>query len=300
MRGAIPFALLAAVGISWGFTQPLSKIAVSTGYQPFGLIFWQSAIGALLLGGFVWFSRQKFSLALKIWPYYIAIALIGTVIPNAFSYYAITVVPSGIMSILLSLVPILAFPIAIALRNDHFSWTRFYGLLLGLGAVILIIGVPEALPNTQILAFIPFALIAPLCYAFEGNFVARWGTGGANPVQLLLGASVVGAILSLPLAVLSGEWITPFVRWGAAEWAIVGSAVIHAVVYATYIMLVRLYGPVFSVQTGYIVTISGVVWAIVLLNEWYSGPVWAALLLLLVGVYLVSPKPVEPSTKVQH
>ena len=31
--------LLVAIGVGWGATQPLGKIATMTGHQPFGLIF---------------------------------------------------------------------------------------------------------------------------------------------------------------------------------------------------------------------------------------------------------------------
>ena len=33
--------ILALIGIGWGSTQPLGKIAASTGHGAFGLIFWQ-------------------------------------------------------------------------------------------------------------------------------------------------------------------------------------------------------------------------------------------------------------------
>ena len=41
---------LALIGIGWGSTQPLGKIAASTGHQPFGLIFWQLVVCVVVLG----------------------------------------------------------------------------------------------------------------------------------------------------------------------------------------------------------------------------------------------------------
>ena len=43
-------AILIFCGAAWGITQPLAKIAVTAGYRHFGIIFWQFAIGAALLG----------------------------------------------------------------------------------------------------------------------------------------------------------------------------------------------------------------------------------------------------------
>ena len=44
-------AVLVALGLGWGSTQPLGKIATTTGHGPFGLIFWQLVVCVLVLGG---------------------------------------------------------------------------------------------------------------------------------------------------------------------------------------------------------------------------------------------------------
>ncbi|MEC7258762.1 MAG: EamA family transporter, partial [Pseudomonadota bacterium] len=90
--------ILVVVGAGWGMTQPLSKIAVSTGHGHFGLIFWQLAIGAAILAG-VSLVRGK-GLPMRRDALFVCaiIALIGTVIPNSTSYQAIRHLPSGVMS----------------------------------------------------------------------------------------------------------------------------------------------------------------------------------------------------------
>ncbi|MGB0798972.1 MAG: DMT family transporter [Planktomarina sp.] len=287
----IPFGYLLFIGISWGATQPLTKIAVSTGHGHFGLIFWQLVISVIVLGSVNVVRRRPLPMHRAVWKFYIVIALVGTVIPNTTSYQAIAVLPSGLMSLFLSLVPMLAFPVALALGLDRFNWRRLGGLSLGLVAVLLIVGVPEALPQGAMLAFVPLSIVAPVLYAFEGNFVAKWGTGGAGPIQLLLGASVVGSVIAAPLAWYSGHWINPLNPWGQAEWALLGASVIHSIVYTMYVTIIGRFGPVFSVQVGYVVTLSGLGWAMLILGEAYTGPIWVALALLMCGVYLVSPKP---------
>ena len=289
MSRLIPFAWLLFIGVSWGMTQPLTKIAVSGGYQPLGMIFWQMLISVLVLGVINMLRRRPLPLDRRVIGFYIAFALIGTVIPNAASYKAYTVLPSGIMSLLLSLIPMMAFPIALIFGLDRFSIKRMAGLSLGLFAILMIIGVPDALPNAGMLAFIPLGLIPSLMYAFEGNFVARFGTGGAGPLQLLLGASIAGVVITGPIAVGTGQWINPIHVWGIADFALIASALIHTLVYTLYVMIVRNYGPVFSVQVSYVVTASGLGWAMLILGERYSGPIWLALVVMFVGIYLVSP-----------
>jgi len=288
---AFLFAVLIVMGAGWGITQPLTKIAVSEGYRQFGLIFWQMAIGAVLMGALVAATGRalpRHKAALKT---YVIIALIGTVVPGAASFQAAVYLPAGILSILLSLVPMLALPIALALGNDRFQPRRLLGLALG-GVAVLLIAAPEAsLPDPAMLAFLPLALIAPLFYAFEGNYVSRWGTAGLDAVQVMAGASLVGVVITLPLALLSGQWIDPRPPWDLPDAAHVASAVIHAAVYTTYVWLVGRAGAVFAAQVAYLVTGFGVFWAMLLLGERYSLWVWAAFGVMLVGLTLVQPRP---------
>ncbi|WP_406648857.1 DMT family transporter [Aliisedimentitalea scapharcae] len=282
--------VLGMLGAGWGITQPLTKITVSTGYQPWGLILWQLIIGAVFMAVISLLRGKGLPLTRGTLRISLVMAVIGTLVPNTASYTAIVHLPSGIMSILLSLIPMMAFPIALGLRLEPFRITRLAGLSLGLVGVLFLV-IPEAsLPDRAMLIWIPVALIAPVCYAFEGNYVAKWGTGGLDPIQVLFGASLIGSVLVLPMAIGSGQYISPFRSYGAAEFALVASSIIHVVVYASYVWLVGKAGPVFSMQVSYLVTGFGVFWAMVLLGESYSSYVWVAMGLMLAGVFLVQPR----------
>lgn len=305
--------ILTVMGAGWGMTQPLSKIAVSEGYRHFGLIFWQMAIGLVALGFIRSFrvQRQDATNRLRLrWPklrrdppalaVYVFIALIGTVFPNSASYEAIRHLPSGLISILLSLVPMFAFPIALALGNERFDWGRLAGLALGLVGVLLIVAPEASLPERAMVVFIPLALVAPLFYALEGNAVDRWGTAGLSAIEVLHGASLVGAVIALVLAVSSGQFIDPRPPWGWPDLALVLASLIHVAVYTTYVWMVRAAGPVFAVQVSYLVTGFGVVWAIWILDESYSGWIWGAMALILTGVFLVQPRRAEPLAEAKN
>ena len=283
-------AVLLGSGLAWGSTQTLGKIAVSTGHQHFGLIFWQLAIGAVFLGLITLIQRKSVPLTRATLGFSVVIAVIGTIIPNSAFYYAVAHLPAGIMSIIISTVPLLAFPIALAIGMDRFSLPRLVGLLCGLAGVALIALPQSSLPEIGMAAFIPIALIGPLFYACESNLVGRYGTAGMDPLQAMFLTSAVGTVLALPLALGSGQWINPVARFGPPEMALVASSLVHALAYSGYLWLAARAGAVFAAQTGYIVTATGVIWAIVVLDERYSGWVWAALVLMLFGLSLVQPR----------
>ena len=289
-RHAFLIAMLVILGAGWGFTLPLAKVAVSEGYRHFGLIFWQLVISGVILGALTFARGRTLPLGRAQVRLYLVIALIGTVLPNSASYQAAVYLPASILSILLALVPIFAFPIALLMATDRFSWLRLGGLAFGLLGVVLLVWPQASLPERWMIAFIPLALVAPAFYGLEGNVVAKWGTAGLDPIQLLFGASVVGALISAPLAIGAGHWINPGPPWGYPDIALILSSVIHAVVYSTYVWLVGRAGAVFAAQVSYLVTGFGVVWAMLLLGERNSGWVWAAMALMFVGLFLVRPQ----------
>jgi drug/metabolite transporter (DMT)-like permease len=286
-------ALLVVLGAGWGMTQPLAKIAVSEGYRHFGLVFWQLAIRAVALGLLNTLRGRGLPFTARHLRLYLLIALIGTVLPNSASYQAAVHLPSGVLSILLSLVPMFAFPIALGLGIDRFSARRLAGLGAGLLGVVLLVAPEASLPDRAMVAWIPVALIAPFFYGLEGNVVAKWGTAGLDPIQTLFGASLVGMGLAAPLALATGQWIAPPAPadWGAPDTALVASSLIHASVYAGYVWLVGRAGSVFAAQVSYLVTAFGILWAKLLLGESYSPWIWAALGLIMAGLMLVQPRP---------
>ncbi|MFN6976946.1 MAG: DMT family transporter, partial [Gemmobacter sp.] len=222
--------------------------------------------------------------------FYLVIALFGTLLPGFTFYAAIAHLPAGVMAVVISTVPILAFPMALALGLDRFDWRRLLGLVLGLSGVAVIAAPGAVLPDGAMLLWLPVALLGPLCYAIENVYVARNGTAGLDPIHAMFGASVTGAVLCLPVTLATGQWIDPLAPWGVAERALVLSSCVHALVYAAFVWLVARAGAVFAGQTAYLVTGAGVLWSVVLLGETLTPLFWLALGVMLAGVALVRPR----------
>ena len=287
----LPFLALLLAGAGWGLTQPLAKIAVSEGYRQFGLVFWQMTIGAVALGILQVIRRRRMRWDAAALLVYLQLALVGTVIPNSASYEAIRHLPAGLVSVLLSFVPMFAFPIAIAFRIERFVLTRLLGLCLGLAGVLLIVGPEASLPERAMVAFVPLALIAPFFYGLESNLIAKWGTAGLDPVDALFGALVFGSAITFPLAQATGQFIDPRPPWGLPDMALLAVSFVHVTAYCLYVWMVGRAGALFAVQVSYLVTGFGVLWAMLILGEIYSGWIWAAIFLMLLGVFLVQPGP---------
>ena len=282
--------ILALIGIGWGSTQPLGKIAASTGHPPFGLIFWQLVVCVLVLGALTLARGKRLPLHRKALEFYVVVAFLGTLIPNYTFYVSVARLPSGIMSIIIATIPLMAFPIAMALGLDRFRLRRMIGILLGLSGVLLIVLPQTSLPDRAMVAFLPIAMIGPFFYALENTYVAARGTQGMDAIQAMFGASIAGLVFCAPVMLAMGHWFPMPLKPGLAEWALIASSALHALLYASFVWLAARAGSVFASQSAYFTTASGIVWAMVLLGERFSPWVWAAAAVMLCGLALVAPR----------
>jgi drug/metabolite transporter (DMT)-like permease len=280
---------LVLLGVGWGSTQPLGKIAASTGHPPFMLILGQLAICVIVLGTLTLARGKRLVLTPRALTFYSVVAVLGTLVPNLTFYISVVHLPAGIMSIMISTVPLMALPMNLALGADRFDGKRMLGLLLGLTGVA-IIAAPGASLAPAMVAFLPVALIGPFFYALEGTFVSRFGMAGMDPIQAMFGASVVGFVLCLPLVWVTGSWVNPMPPWGRAEAALLISSSLHACLYAGYVGLAARAGAVFASQTSYFVTAAGLCWSMLLLGERFNSLVFVALAVMLMGLTLVRPR----------
>jgi drug/metabolite transporter (DMT)-like permease len=285
------FLILFLFGVMWGITIPLTKIIVSTGHHPFGLIFWQSLISMVVLKVVTRLRRSQIVFDRQHLFFFATIAFTGTLIPNSTSYLAAFHLPAGVMALIIALVPMFSLMIALTARLEQFQWLRLAGVLLGATAIALIVLPESSLPDPTKAVFVLIALIGPLCYGIEGNYLSVRQPADTGPVATLYGASVIGTVVSLPVTLLTGSFINPFETGiAASELALLGTIMLHIAAYIGYIWMVTAAGAVFAAQIAYIVTPAGILLSMVLLGEQPSAYLWSALAILLLGLFLVQPK----------
>lgn len=290
-RRGVFLVILFLMGAGWGLAFSLIKLAVSTGHKPLGLIAWQFVVMAAVLVALNALRGKKTPWRGRQVGVYLILCCLGSLVPNSLTYLAAVHLSAGMLSILSATLPLFAFPIAIALGLDRSELRRMAGILCGFGCVCLILWPELRLPEAGLTLWVLIALVPSLLYAMEGNIIGRWGPGwGLDPVQMLTGASLLGIPLTFALAALTGQYIHPIRPWGIAEWALVGAAALHAVVYATYFWTVTRAGIVFASQVSYLITGFGVLSAMIYLGERYALHIWAGLALMLLGLFLVRPR----------
>jgi drug/metabolite transporter (DMT)-like permease len=72
--------------------------------------------------------------------------------------------------------------------------------------------------------------------------------------------------------------------------SLLGLGVINAFAYAAFFRLVHQAGPVFTSQTGNLVTLFGVGWGILIFGESHSIWVWLSFVTMMIALGLVRPR----------
>lgn len=289
-REAHFYVLLILMGLIWGAIFSVTKVAVSTGHKPFGIVVWQMVIGISLSAVTIRATGGTMPNMWKHWQLFLGVAVLGTVAPNYFSYTASAELPAGIISIIIALVPLFAMAIALMVGFEKPQAKRLLGALLGAVAIVLIVGPDAGLPDPSKVGFVFLAIAAPLLYAMEANFLTWIGPRNLSAPQIMFGSMVYGLVLAVPLTWGLGQQITPFQPWTMPEYMIVLSAVLNWIAYVGYVWLISRTGPVFASQVAYLVTGWGVLIAMIFLGERFSLWVWLAFVLMLGGIALVRPK----------
>ena len=286
------FALgcLLLLGSVWGGTIVITKHVVSTGHQALGLIFWQLLLGAILLSIVAHLKNSPLPMSWLHLRFYTIVALIGTIIPNTFTYIAAAHLSAGLLSIGIATVPMFALMVALLIKSERFNGVRMLGILLGAIAILLALG-PEADFGSQgVEVFMLLALVAPLFYGVEGNYLVRNTPASIDAITTLRGASIIGLVICTPVTLATNSWVDLNQTWTSVEWGILANSLLHLVTYTGYIWIVGRTGAVFASQVAYIVTLSGVFLGIIILGEQHTTLIWLALGFMLAGLVLVQPK----------
>lgn len=290
------FLILIILGLGWGLSFTLGKIAITAGGTPIGLTFWQSLFSGLILLAYVFFRHGKIIIPKIMFLPIIIITFLSVVIPNIIFYACIEHLDAGVLSISVSVIPLFTYLIAMGLRMDRFKIRRVLGLVTGFCALLILILPENSLPDKRDIPWVLLALNCALCYALENIYIDRLALQNFGPIRLVCAVSFVSAIITFLLSLLMDQF---FILQPTNLYLFIstlGLGFISATAYSIFIYLIGRAGSVFSSQVGYLVTFFGVVWGIIILGESHSVFVWLSLAMIMLGIFLVQPKQTSQST----
>ena len=284
-----PWLLLLVLGVAWGGSFSLAKIVMGEGAHPLGVNYWQSLIGAAVLISYLVVTRQSLPIGPNYLSFYLICGVLGSVVPGLLYFYAVAHISPGVLAITIATVPIMTFIAAVLIKIERRSTFRVLGVCFGVLSIVLLIVPTESLPDRSAVPWIFAAIAAAACYTGENLVIALRFPEGANTFVILGGIYITATLIMTPFVFATGTFVPLSWPWGSTEWAIISLAILSVVCYGLFMMLIVHAGPVFASQTAYVVTLSGVLWGIVIFDEKHSLWIWASLSSMLIALALVTP-----------
>lgn len=297
LRGTlIPIAILLAVGGAWGAVPALARYAVTSGIAPMGYVFWVAVGAGICCWGL---CAQRGVMPRFSGPhirYYLLSGCSRFVLAGFVMYTVLQNIPAGIVAILLGTAPLMTFAASVALRHQKFSLRRGVGTLIGLIGILLVFVPATGMSANLSLGWLALGLVTPLIYAYSNITIDRSRPEGDDSMALTAGIFTLSSLIALVMSLATGQFHALWdVELGLPEVAMFAHAAILSMCFFGLYELIRRTDATFGAQATYVTTLTGILYGMALLGERPGVLVWAAALLVLVGVGLVnSGRSAEP------
>ena len=139
---------------------------------------------------------------------FVVVGALFSAVPFTLIAIATVTLPAGFTALLNAATPLFTAAIAVGFMGQRISLRLAAGLAVGVVAVILLVGWSPLEPGATAALAIAAGLGAPASYAVAGNLV-RARLSDVPPVELATGMLTAGAVIALPVAVVSGAPGTP-------------------------------------------------------------------------------------------
>jgi len=255
------FSILLLLAALWGASFLFIRVAAPE-VGPVMLVELRVTISFLALFLYAWWIRKTLSIR-KQWKQYVLLGAINAAIPFVFISFSEVYIPASLAAILNATTPLFSALIAAIWLQESLTFTRIFGLVLGLVGVIVLVGwSPLAFDGFTVLAIFA-SLMAALLYAIGSIYAKkRFQT---STLELAIGQLMGASIFLTP----ASFFFVPD-SWPHMESIISILALSLASTAFAYLLYFRLLKEVGPTQTLYVTILApafGVIWSVLFLNE---------------------------------
>ena len=226
---------------------------------------------------------------------FLIVGALFSAVPFTLIAIATVTLPAGFTSLLNAATPLFTAAIAVGFMGQRISWRIATGLAVGVVAVITLVGWSPLEPGATTALAVLAGLGAPASYAVAGNF-ARARLSDVEPLELATGMVAAGALVALPVALLSGPpgALAPD---GAISLLAVG-VLSTAIAWPIFFRVLRRTTPTAASTVTFIVPAFALTWGSMVLAEPVGVGLVVGFGLILVSLVLVLG--IGPSVRLSH
>lgn len=280
--------MLFLTGVAYGLTYSLAGVSVRGGIPFTAYAFWLGlGAGAIMLVLSLIFRKLP-PLTLAHLKCYVVTGTSGFAVPYVVVALVLSHgVPSGIMSMIIALAPMLTYLGAVIFGLEKAWWVKFFGLVVGIAGIALIVVPDASLPSQNLVVWILVALIVPLGYATTTIAAAIMRPPQMDTLAFCSGYFIAPVPILFIVMLATGEFWSFGGPFDDAQWALVLSALVQGLGIYLFLEIVMIMGPVFFTTVNFITPLTGILWGMAFFGERLSIWVLVALIPLFLGLFFV-------------
>lgn len=284
------YGLLLILAVIWSSSFLLIKIAVET-VPPFTLTAARLALAALLFLIFLAIKGEWIPMHPKALLLYIVSGIMGNSLPFVLISWGETHISSSLTALLMGIMPIATFVLAhIFVSEEPMTKRKTLGVGFGFCGLLVLVGVSALSGFGEHIFGQILVLGGATSYAISTVFVRLQPE--FSRYKMAAGMNICAALISVPLAFV---FENPMELEPTKEslLSIIALAIFPtAIASLIYFIVIKSIGATAFSQINYIIPILGGIWGILFLGEVLHWNVFAALTLVLFGIYLIQSKSV--------
>jgi drug/metabolite transporter (DMT)-like permease len=278
--------LFATLSAMWGLSFLFIKVAVGQ-LGPAWVVSGRTLVGGAVLLVILRVRGRRLPRGLAMWGHLLVLASVGNAIPWGLVAAAQRNIPSGLASVVNSLVPVSTLVVAAAVGQERLSSRRIAGLLLAVAGVAAVMA--GELEATDRLLSVGVVAFATLLYGASAVYAKRFVSGRVPPLAVATGQVLVAALLATGWAAATdraglpplGE-LRPEVVASTAALGALGTGLAFLVFY----VLIERVGATNATMVTYVMPVLGVLAGWLVLDERLGWNVAVGAAAILAGVWL--------------
>ena len=282
------WALLGLLSCLWGGAFFFAAVAVRE-LPPLTVVLARTGLGALALALVLRLGGEDWPLSTRAIPAFLVMGCLNNLVPFSLLFWAQTMIPSGLASILNATTPIFSIIIAhLLLKDERMSPNKVIGIGCGfLGVVVLLAG-NLLRGDTFALPGILACLAAALSYGFAGSYGRRFRSMGLSSVQVAFGQLAATTVMMIPITAIADRPWSLAMPSGLAIASVVALALVStALAYVIFFRLLASAGAVNTMFVTLLIPLSAILLGALVLGESLQARHYAGMMLICAGLLAI-------------
>lgn len=282
------WALLFLLSVLWGGSFFFVAVAVEE-LPPLTVVALRTGIAALTLIVILRLRRESWPFAKGAIAAFFIMGLLNNLLPFSLLFWAQTMIPSGLASILNATTPIFSIIVAhFLLADERMAANKAIGILFGfLGVVVLLGG--DLLNGVSIASLGMLACLgAALAYGFAGVYGRRFKAMDLTATQVAFGQLAATTIMMVPIiSVIDKPWALPLPGLAVVASILALAIVSTALAYVIFFRVLASAGAVNVALVTLLVPVSAILLGTLILGEELAGRHYIGMGLIGVGLLAI-------------